>query len=344
MQKFILLLLAILSFQATFAQFRVIDAATGEPLVGAYVLDSKGRFLEMSDNEGKVGQHKGQIQISMLSYEAQILDGEKQTADVALVQKPFELGEAVIGKAAYTKISGAFRDIVRFDGELVVYREGLVDFYYDCMKKKYTRRVRACRQYAAKCMTTFWDFKKPTINFDSFHFSKLVHIDRSNDFVTRGDSTFYRIKGHDGAILEINDTVRGYYRAIIDNMKCQNRSLNPKIIKKLHINDWTYKGQEQSLDSVIAYCGIINFKYRDPFIIVKNIKGFVTGTEVGLDVFMSNEFVVTDYTHLTKEEALREIKDKTETREFKLPDVLPPLIFDLAEETKGMKQTDFEEY
>lgn len=129
MQKFILLLLAILSFQATFAQFRVIDAATGEPLVGAYVLDGKGRFLEMSDNEGKVGQHKGQIQISMLSYEAQILD-EKQTADVALVQKPFELGEAVIGKAAYIKISGAFRDIVRFDGELVVYREGLVDFYY----------------------------------------------------------------------------------------------------------------------------------------------------------------------------------------------------------------------
>lgn len=342
MQKFILLLFTILSFQSALAQFRVIDAATGEPLIGAYVLDEKGRFLEMSDNDGRVRRHEGQLTVSMLSYESQKVNGTTQTDDVALKQKPFTLGEAVVGKNDFMKTSGVFRDVVRFDGELVLYREGLVDFYYDCKKKKYTRRVRACRQFVASCMTSIRDaFKIPPINYDSFNFAKCVEVERQEVSKTDGDSTFYRVKGTDDAIVEINDTIRGLYRTILDDIKCKTAPINEfyKVFTK--VNDWTYNSPERTLSSAVAYSMFTNFIYRSPFLKIKNPVG---GKLPGMDVVISEEFVVTDFSNLTKEDAHREMKNKSETCDFALPNVLPALPFDVETETKDLKQTRFKEY
>lgn len=335
-------LLSLFFVQASYAQFRIVDADTGDPIIGAYVLDDKGRFLEMSDYDGRVGRHDGQLTVSMLSYESQKVNGTTQTEDVALKQKPFALGEAIVGQNDFMKTSGVFRDVVRFDGQLVVYREGLVDFYYDCKKKKYTRRVRACRQYVASCMTSIRDaFKIPPINYDSFNFAKCVEIERQEVSKTDGDSTFYRVKGTDDAIVEINDTIRGLYRTILDDIKCKTAPDNEcyKVLTK--VNDWTYNSPERTLSSAVAYSMFTNFIYRSPFLQIKDSDG---GELPGMDVVISEEFVVTDFSNMTKEDAHREMKDKSETSDFVLPNVLPALPFDVETETKELKQTRFKEY
>lgn len=335
-------LLSLFFVKASYAQFRIVDADTGDPIIGAYVLDEKGRFLEMSDNDGRVGRHEGQLTVSMLSYESQKVNGTTQTGDVALKQKPFTLGEAVVGQNDFTKISGAFRDVVRFDGQLVLYREGLVDFYYDCKKKKYTRRVRACRQFVASCMTSVRDaFKIPPIIYDSFNFAKCVEVERQEISKADGDSTFYRVKGTDDAIVEINDTIRGLYRTILDDIKCKNATVNEFYNVLTKVSDWTFNSPERTLSSAVACSLFTNFIYRSPFLKIKNLVG---GELPGMDVMISKEFVVTDFSNLTKEDAHHEMKNKSETSDFILPKVLPALPFDVEAETKDLKQTRFTEY
>lgn len=54
-----------------------------------------------------------------------------------------------------------------------------------------------------------------------------------------------------------------------------------------------------------------------------------------------NDFVVTGVKALTKEQAQTEMKDRTETDNFTLPDCLPAIPYDVAKETEGLLIKDF---
>ena len=53
------------------------------------------------------------------------------------------------------------------------------------------------------------------------------------------------------------------------------------------------------------------------------------------------DFVVTDVHTLDKEQADKELKDKSETADFTLPDCLPAIPYDVAKETQGLEQKKF---
>ena len=148
MKKFVLYIFWVfLSSNVVNAQFRVVDSETLEPLIGVYVLDEHGRMLEMTEADGLVKTNNGKVTITMMAYEPVAVDASLQKGDVKLQPKAFDLSEVVVHPNDYIKYSAVFRDVYRNNNKLVIYREGIVDFYQDCKSKKFTRRVRACRQW-----------------------------------------------------------------------------------------------------------------------------------------------------------------------------------------------------
>ena len=320
--------------QTPCSQFRVVDANTREPIAGAYVFDKAGKLIEVTKADGMVAPHDGHVSISLLSYESVTIDAATQRGDVEMKEKLFSLGELVVTPQEYIKISGVFRDVFRNDGELTIYREGMVDFYYNTKSKEYTRRVRACRQYSDRRLDNFFNYSIYLGPYASFDMRRLMKVESDGITEQHGDTTVVGIKGGvNDAIIEINNKENGIFRTIIDGTKSNATTSTIASKYKTCIFDWTYRDSDKSLTNMLAYNSYIMMDYRNP---MKGLKS--------MEVTKHNEFVVTNVECLSKADAKREMKDKSQTSDFVLPDILPALNFDLVEETKNLKQTKFDEY
>lgn len=317
------------------ANFRVIDASTNEPLIGAFVFDRQGKLLQLTGTDGVVKASADSVTISMMTYESQTVDAASQTADVALKPKGYELGEVVVNANDYfIKTSTVFRDVFRNDGKLVLYREGIADFYYDSKKKKYTRRVRACRQWVDPRLDKMFSFTLYPGPYRSIHLGKIKYVPRDGVTAVVGDTTYYAAKGGEkDAIINIVDSIKGIYRTIIDGMKAGSITDTPIITFHSNVSEWTFRGKEMAMSELVSNRFYTDFTYKNPMKLMKK-----------MDVMMSSELAVTGICALTKDEAKAEMKNKKETREFTMPNVLPNLGVNLEVELQGLKPTHFDEY
>lgn len=316
------------------AQFRVVDAKTHEPIQGAFVMNSEGNVIELTDANGMVSRHDGIVSIRLLSYEMATVDASSQKEDVELIEKPMKLGEVIVSPLEYIKTTGVFRDVYRNDGKLTIYREGIVDFYLDRKSGKYTRRVRACRQYTDRRLDRLFDYSIYQGPYHSFDMRKLKKADAGDVTEQHGDTTIVGIKnGTVDGIIDITNKERGIYRSIIDGIKAGGVVSTLKHKYKSCYFDWTFRSENHSLNELVSFTGFIEL---DCLLAAKGFKR--------VNVTKYNEFVVTEIQTLSKEEAKREMKNKEELSEFTLPDVLPSLNFDLESETKDLKRTKFNEY
>ena len=324
----------LLSSNVVNAQFRVVDSETLEPLIGVYVLDEHGRMLEMTEADGLVKTNKGKITITMMAYEPLAVDASLQKDDVKLQPKAFDLSEVVVPPNDYIKYSAVFRDVYRNNNKLVIYREGIVDFYQDCKSKKFTRRVRACRQWTDKSLDRILNFKVFLGPYPSTNLGKINIVERDGVSSVSGDSTYFKaLNGDARAILNISDSIHGVFRTVIDNLKSGTQTSHPLIKWNTSICDWTYKNANRSLVNV-AYCSTYHdFSYRSPI-----------NPQKPIGVTMACELYITGVTAMKKDDAKAEMKNKSQTRDFVLPDYLPQNTFNLEEEIQDMKQTKFDEY
>ena len=332
--KYFFSLFLSLSAACAWAQFRVVDANSREPIAGAYVFDKAGKLIEVTKADGMVSPYDGMVSISLLSYESVTVDAATQRDDVEMKEKPYSLGEVVVTPQDFIKTSGVFRDVFRNNGELTIYREGMVDCYYDTKAKKYTRRVRACRQYSDRRLDNIFNYALYLGPYASFDMRRIRKVESGGITEQHGDTTVVGIKGGvDDAVIEINNKEKGIFRTIIDGTQSNATTSTITNNYKTCFFDWTYRNGDKSLTNLAAFSSYILLDYRNP---MKGMKS--------MDVTKHNEFVVTDVQSLSKEDAKREMKDKSQTSDFVLPDILPALDFDLAEETKNLKQTKFDEY
>ena len=332
-RKILVLLLLLICSVAAKAQFKIVDEQDGKPVAGAYVFSSAGNLLCISDADGNIQKLDGTVTVSNLSYEPMTVDAAKTTGIVYMRQKAYTLPEVTVGNAAYVKLSGAFRDICRNDGKTILYREGLMDFYIDMKSGKIKRRVRACRQYEAQGLRKIVNFKIAILGMaQSTDLSRIKYIKRDTISSVSGDTTFYKssFKGRtsDDAIMYIDTHREGVYRHIIDNAKYRT-NINPML--KVHTNlcDWTFSSKAETWSSLVSFRSIFNYD-NQPL----PGKKFISAEEM-------KDFVVTDAHTLTKEQADKELKDKSETADFTLPDCLPAIPYDVAKETQGLKKTKF---
>ena len=331
--KILFLLFLLICSTAAKAQFKIVDEQDGKPVAGAYVFSSTGSLLCISDADGNIKKLDGTVTISNLSYEPKSIDASKTTGVVYMRQKAYTLPEVTIGKADYVKLSGAFRDICRNDGKTILYRERLMDFYINTASGKIKRRVRACRQYEARGLRKIVNFKIAILGMaQSTDLSRIKYIKRDTINNVSGDTTFYKssFKGHtsDNAIMYIDTHREGIYRHIIDNAKYRT-NINPML--KVHTNlcDWTFSSKAETWNSLVSFRSIFNYD-QQPL----PGKNFISAEEM-------RDFVVTDAHTLPKEQADKELKDKTETADFRLPDCLPALPYDVTKETQGLELKKF---
>lgn len=316
------------------AQFRVVDAKTHEPIQGAFVINTDGNVLEMTDANGMVSKHDGIVSIRILSYETATVNASTQKTDVELIEKPTVLGEVIVAPLDYIKTTGVFRDVYRNDGKLTIYREGIVDFYYNIKSGKYTRRVRACRQYTDKRLDRLFDYSIYQGPYNSFDMRRVQKADAGDITLQRGDTTIVGIKnGANDGIIDITNPDRGIYRSIIDGIKANAVSSTLKYKYKSCYFDWTFRSENHSLSELVSFTGFIEL---DCLLAAKGFKR--------VNITKYNEFVVTEIQTLSKKEAKREMKNKEQLSEFTLPDVLPLLNFDLEAEIQDLKRTKFDEY
>lgn len=305
------------------AQFTIVDADSKETLPGVYVYSETGKLLAMSDENGVVKALDASVKavtLSMLSYEPLTLDANELKGEVALKSKPFTLNEVVVGRTEYLKISAVFRDVVKNFDNLVVYREGLVDYYYNAKSKKYTRVVRACRQYEHPDLRNMKNDSVAIMLMPLLDLNKLKHVEQVSSDV-RGDTTVVETKYgkkvvKDGMIKLERD---GITREIIDEMKYLDRSstnflgIRYKLTK--HITDWVFNDNMDHL----AQENVISLRnYRE--------EEFQWSKKaVVVPISTTSDVVVYSVTNLKAKEAKEEMKDKKTTTEFTLPDYLPAL-------------------
>ena len=332
-QTIITLLLLLIGSVAANAQIRIVDEQDGKPVAGAYIFSSTGHLLCVSDADGNTKPLNGMVTISTLMHEPKTIDASKTKGDVLLKPKSYSLPEVVVDRADYVKLSGAFRDICRNDGKTILYREGLMDFYIDMKSGKIKRRVRACRQYEAQGLRKIVNFKIAILGMaQSTDLSRIKYIKRDTISSVSGDTTFYKssFKGRtsDDAIMYIDTHREGVYRHIINNAKYRTK-INPMLKVHTMICDWTFSSKAETWSSLVSFRSIYNYDYQP-----LPGKKFIASEEM-------KDFVVTDAHTLTKEQSDKELKDKSETADFTLPDCLPAIPYDVAKETQGLKKTKF---
>lgn len=317
------------------AQFTIVDKEDHEPLPGVYVFGANGTLIDMSNEKGEVTKATSVVTLSMLSYAPVTVDAEQMKGSVVeLSSQPFELGEVVVQKMQYYKISGTFRDVVVNFDKLVMYREGLMDFYVDKNTGKTKRRIRACRQYEHPDLRNFE--KNDSLNMG---YCKLFDLGNLTQLGTagseeKGDTTLiWATRGKkvvkDGVMMFRQN---GLYRKVIDGTKFVNKTssnflgLRQNFTKA--INDWTFREPKSTMESLVAHRQLIaedmQWGKKKPVIKIETTK----------------DFVVNDVTYLTKKQASEEMKDKdTEKGDFHLPNCLPALPKSLTDQIQTMKRT-----
>lgn len=333
---FILALLAMTTSVAK-AQFKVVDAESREPMPGVFVFSENGTLLAMSDSKGMVRALDERVTLSMLSYESQTIDAKGFRGEVAMKDKAFELPEVVIGRTEFVKISAAFRDVVTNFGNVVVYREGMADYYYDTKTKKYTRYIRACRQYEHPDLRKHTNDSLATLYLPLINFNSMHKLERTNEESVHGDTTFVGAmrgkKRVDGGMMEIaND---GNYRVVIDATKFVKRTeigvLGIHYSLKKRILDWQYSDKPLVRENIVAYR-----EYRE-----ERFKWSKKAVEV--PIVTTSDFVVTDIVYLKKNEAKEEMKDKGTTTTFTLPNRLPAIPKSVSDQKSRLVLKKFRE-
>ena len=339
MHKTLLLVLLLMPLLAK-AQFMVIDSSDKEPLPGVYVFAANGALIDMSNAKGEVTKAHGTVTLSMLSYEPLTIDVSKAGKVVEMKSQPLQLSEVVVQKTEYTKISGTFRDVVVCSDKVVMYREGLMDFYLNNRSGDIKRRIRACRQVEHPDLRN-WS-KNDSLHMDicpTFDLGSIRRVKTSGESEQKGDTTMvWAMHGNEtvkDGIMEFEKN--GRHRVIIDALKFSNSTsisflgLHKNYTKA--INDWTYKGKSSSRDSLIAYRLLVSSEYQ-----------FSKKSPL-LNIEMTKDFVVNDVSYLTKEKAKEEMKFKdTESENFTLTDCLPPLPSALTDQIPSMKRTKRRDY
>lgn len=314
-------------------QIRIVDEQDGQPVSGAYVFSSTNQLLCISDAEGNIKPQKGVITISNLAYEPKTIDASKTRGDVALRQKVYALPEVTVGKTEYVKLTGAFRDICRNDGRTILYREGIMDFYINTVSGKTKRRVRACRQYEDPKLRRIVNFNIAILGHAAaFDLAKVHRLKRDTVSGVSGDTTFYRsrFRGHqsDSAVMYVDTHRKGLYRHLIDNSRY--RKIDNKMLHvKTDLCDWTTTREGGPWSSLVAHRRIFDYDYTP-----------LPGKQPIAAEEMT-DFVVTGVQTMTRQQAQKEMKDKTETDDFTLPDCLPAIPYDVAKETQGLVKRKF---
>lgn len=322
------------------AQIRIIDAEDEKPLAGVYLYDENTNCVAVSDKNGKVGKLSGKVTASLMGYEPVTVDASTFTGNIKLKSKWNELPEIVVKKKDYAKITGVFRDIFRNNGSTIIYREGIADYYFSKKKKKFIRRIRACRQYEIENLRKL-SAKEVSLWYSrSTDLSKVKFLKDSEKTTNNGDTTIYkaRYKGKDveNAIMEINMPKLGLVRQSIDQKKFLKNDTSKywdgTYITKQSLNDWTMRNKTTdtiSISDLVATHRCIAYEYLHD----------AKSKPIYVDTI--NDFVVTDVEYLTSEEANKEMKDKKIVREFKMPDVLPEMNYNKEKEIKDLIETDF---
>lgn len=299
------------------AQFKVVDAQTREPLPGVYVCAENGTMLAMSDSKGMVRALNERVTLSMLSYESQTIDARNFKGEVAMQDKAYDLPDIVVGRTDFIKISAVFRDVVTNFGKVVVYREGLADYYYDTKSKKYTRYVRACRQYEHPDLRKHVNDSLAVLYLPLINYNTMSELERTGDERSHGDTTFVgALRGkkriEDGVMNIEKD---GKYRVVIDAIKFLKRTdvgiLGIHYSLKKRILDWQYNDKPFIRENIVAFR-----EYRE-----ERFKWSKKAVEV--PIVITSEFVIDDIAYLKKDKAKEEMKSKGTTTKFTLPNRLP---------------------
>ena len=322
------------------AQIRIIDAEDEKPLAGVYLYDENTNCIAVSDKNGKVGKLSGKITASLMGYEPVTVDASTFTGDIRLKSKWNELPEIMVKKKDYAKMTGVFRDIFRNNGSTIIYREGIVDYYFSKKKGKFIRRIRACRQYEIENLRKLSAKEVSLWHSGSTDLSKYKSVDSSEKTTSNGDTTIYKAKykGKEiaDAIMEIKMPKLGLVRQIVDNSKFLKNDTSKywgsTYITKQNINDWAIRNKTNDTISVSDI--VATHKYVACEFLHDN-----KSKPIYVDAI--NDFVVTGVEYLTSKEANKEMKDKKIVREFKMPDVLPEMNYNKEKEIKDLIETDF---
>lgn len=333
-----LLLLALLPVVAK-AQFTIVDSESGEVIPGAYVFGENGSLLGMSNDKGVVEGATGKVTLSMLSYEPLTVDATGLTGEVKLTAQPFALNEATVGKPEYLKISGTFRDVVTNSGKLVMYREGIMDFYYNTSSKKWTRRIRAARQFEHPNLRkmAYIDSLYSGVNrlFDLGHVRE-IEAEKGEE---RGDTITLALASKKGNAMVTDAGMvykhGGLYHVVIDGIKvsgnCRINIFGSTLEFKARLTDWAYTDPTMTTASLAAY------RY---YAVEANRSARKSPTILADKM---NDFVVTDIVCLTRDEAKEEMKDKERAEDFKMPNNLPAIPAAILEQIPLLKPTKLRE-
>ena len=322
------------------AQIRIIDAEDEKPLAGVYLYDENTNCVAVSDKNGKVGKLSGKVTASLMGYEPVTVDASTFTGNIKLKSKWNELPEIVVKKKDYAKITGVFRDIFRNNGSTIIYREGIADYYFSKKKKKFIRRIRACRQYEIENLRKL-SAKEVSLWYSrSTDLSKTKFLDNSEETTNNGDTTIYKTKYKgkeiEDAFMKIKMPKQGLIRKITDNSKFLKNDTSKywgsTYITKQNISDWTFRNNTNDTISISDLAATHRYIAYDFLHDNKSKPIYVDAIK---------DFVVTDVEYLTSEEANKEMKDKKIVREFKMPDVLPEMNYNKEKEIKDLIETDF---
>ncbi|MDO4195509.1 MAG: hypothetical protein Q4D33_05075 [Prevotellaceae bacterium] len=320
------------------AQFQVVDAEDGKPLACAYLFDAHGGMLGMTDMEGNAKRYKGKVTVSTMSYESQTVDADSFTGVVRLKPSAYSVNEVSVEGNDYIKISVAFRDVFRNDSDLVLFREGIADYYLNTRSNKMQRRIRACRQFEHPDLRKLIGSYPALYDARTLDLRHIVYVERGDVVSQSGDTTVFNANYHgqksNDALIQINDSARHLYRSVIDEMKLNPIAYNQafdklfKMSYRQNIIDWSMADPSRAFSSLIG-CRA----YRE---IVHGKKHPVTERTM-------LEVATIGITALTKEEAKEEMKEKKGDipHDFDMPHQMPAAPFDVAAETASLIERDF---
>lgn len=336
--RFLALMFMFLTTVVTRAQFTVIDAESKETLAGVYVFSESGKLLTMSNENGEVKAVDGNVTLSMMSYEPLTLNATGVHGQVPLKPQPYQLTDVVVRKTEYVKVSAAFRDVVSNHDKVSLYREGIVDYYYNNKNKKWTRRIRACRQYEHPELRHPWVDTVACWSLRLLDFNKVQTLKQTGSETVHGDTT---IVGAMKGKTEVKDGVMiirkpGIFRTIIDNLKFANKTsggaLGMNLTVKKMFTDWTYvdNGSGPEGMKLMRLYQEQDFRWSKKSRVVP--------------IAIQSDIAVFDTSYLTKNEAKEEMGDKTIVSDFVLPDCLPAVPPSVIEQGKKLTQKSFHDF
>ena len=338
MRFFIVIMLALCPLLAK-AQFTIVDADSKETLPGVYVYSETGKLLAMSDENGCVkalGEAVKGVTLSMLSYESRTLNANELHGEIALKGKPFELNEVVVGRTEFLKISAVFRDVVKNFDNLIIYREGLVDYYYNAKSKKYTRVIRGCRQYEHPDLRKGTNDSLAIMYLPLLDFNKVQELHSSGE-TTHGDTTIVEATVGKRVVKDgiMKMEKNGIYRELVDAMKFLDRSsinfLGLRYTLTKHIIDWQFNDKISSAENLVSFRDYREEDYQ------WSKKAPV------VPITTTSDLVVYSVTSLKTKEAKAEMKDKETTTDFTLPDYLPAIPETIHQQAKTLVLKKFRE-